>query len=93
MMLPTRDRFVGVACAALLAGCQTYGPLSDPCTHDRDDPTFAHHAGLAASSDAPNILVLSGGGRNGAYGTGFLRGLSTRNDVDMQFDIVTGVST
>lgn len=93
MMPPIRDHFVGALCAALLAGCQTYGPLSDPCTHDKDDPTFAHHTGLAASSDPPNILVLSGGGRNGAYGAGFLRGLATRDDIDMQFDIVTGVST
>lgn len=93
-MQPIRDRVVSVACAALLAGCQTYGPLSDPCTHDKDDPTLARVAErVAASSERPNILVLSGGGRNGAYGAGFLRGLATRQDIDMEFDIITGVST
>ena len=74
----------------LLAGCQTYGPLVDPCTHDKDD--LAHTTAIN-SSDSLNILVLSGGGRNGAYGAGFLRGLASRDDIDMQFDIVTGVST
>src|SRR5690349_13988088 len=41
-----------------------------------------------------DILLLSGGGQNGAYGAGFLRGWKTRSDAPMpQFDVVTGVST
>jgi hypothetical protein len=41
-----------------------------------------------------DILLLSGGGQNGAYGAGFLRGWKSRSDVPMpQFDVVTGVST
>ena len=41
-----------------------------------------------------NILVLSGGGQNGAFGAGFLNGLNERNDSqDLKFDIVTGIST
>jgi hypothetical protein len=41
-----------------------------------------------------DLLFLSGGGQNGAYGAGFLRGWRQRNDVPMpQFDLVTGIST
>ena len=41
-----------------------------------------------------DILLLSGGGQHGAYGTGFLRGWRTRADAPMpKFDLVTGVST
>ena len=41
-----------------------------------------------------DILLLSGGGQNGAYGAGFLRGWKSRADAPMpRFDLVTGVST
>jgi hypothetical protein len=41
-----------------------------------------------------NILLLSGGGQNGAYGAGFLNGLADRpKSPDLRFDIVTGIST
>lgn len=41
-----------------------------------------------------DILMLSGGGQNGAFGVGFLRGWSTRTDTSMpRFDLVTGIST
>ncbi|MGH7367884.1 MAG: patatin-like phospholipase family protein [Candidatus Rokuibacteriota bacterium] len=41
-----------------------------------------------------DLLVLSGGGQNGAYGIGFLRGWRTRTDAPMpRFDLVTGIST
>lgn len=41
-----------------------------------------------------DILLLSGGGQNGAYGVGFLRGWRTRPDAPMpKFDLVTGIST
>jgi len=41
-----------------------------------------------------DILLLSGGGQNGAYGAGFLRGWRARTDDDTmpRFDLVTGVS-
>jgi predicted acylesterase/phospholipase RssA len=40
-----------------------------------------------------DILLLSGGGQNGAYGAGFLRGWQSRPDGPMpRFDLVTGVS-
>ncbi len=38
--------------------------------------------------------MLSGGGQNGAFGVGFLRGWRTRADAPMpRFDMVTGIST
>ena len=41
-----------------------------------------------------NILILSGGGQNGAFGAGFLNGLAARSDQpDLSFNIVTGIST
>lgn len=41
-----------------------------------------------------DILLLSGGGQNGAFGAGFLRGWATRPEGAMpRFDLVTGVST
>ena len=49
---------------------------------------------LAAGRDPLNILVLSGGGQNGAFGAGFLNGLAQRADPpDLNFHIVTGIST
>ena len=41
-----------------------------------------------------DILMLSGGGQNGAFGTGFLRGWLSRSEAPMpRFDLVTGIST
>ena len=48
----------------------------------------------AAGLDPLNVLILSGGGQNGAFGAGFLNGLTLRADPpDLNFDIVTGIST
>ena len=41
-----------------------------------------------------DLLYLSGGGQNGAYGAGFLRGWHARPDSSFpRFDLVTGIST
>ncbi len=41
-----------------------------------------------------DVLLLSGGGQNGAYGVGFLRGWRSRADTPMpQFDLITAIST
>ena len=41
-----------------------------------------------------DVLMLSGGGQNGAFGTGFLRGWRERpSDAMPRFDLVTGIST
>lgn len=50
---------------------------------------------VAAKPDRTlDILMLSGGGQNGAFGIGFLRGWRERTDAPMpRFDLVTGIST
>jgi hypothetical protein len=49
---------------------------------------------LKSGSKPLNILILSGGGQNGAFGAGFLNGLADREDnQNLNFDIVTGIST
>jgi len=41
-----------------------------------------------------DVLMLSGGGQNGAFGAGFLRGWRSRSDQPLpRFDLVTGIST
>ncbi len=41
-----------------------------------------------------DILMLSGGGQNGAFGVGFMRGWQSRADAPMpRFDLITGIST
>jgi predicted acylesterase/phospholipase RssA len=41
-----------------------------------------------------DVLMLSGGGQNGAFGAGFLRGWRERVDAPMPtFDLITGIST
>ncbi len=41
-----------------------------------------------------DVLMLSGGGQNGAFGAGFLRGWAQRTDAPMpRFDLITGIST
>jgi hypothetical protein len=41
----------------------------------------------------PSALLLSGGGANGAWGAGVLKGWSESGDRPTAFDIVTGIST
>lgn len=49
---------------------------------------------LARGDRTLDILLLSGGGQNGAFGAGFLRGWKSRAEAPMpSFDLVTGVST
>ncbi|MEN6367766.1 MAG: patatin-like phospholipase family protein [Thermoguttaceae bacterium] len=47
---------------------------------------------LAATAAPRNVLVLSGGGVNGAYTAGIIKGW-TASGTRPQFDVVTGVST
>lgn len=49
-------------------------------------------AGASATDGAFDILALSGGGANGAYGAGVLVGWSEHGDRP-EFEVVTGVST
>lgn len=49
---------------------------------------------LARGDRTVDILLLSGGGQGGSYGTGFLRGWKERTESPMPtFDLVTGIST
>lgn len=61
--------------------------------NDRDAVLRFSESMTALKSDRPfNVLALSGGGANGAYGAGFLAGWSARGDRPA-FDLVSGVST
>ena len=49
---------------------------------------------VARGDKTLDVLMLSGGGQNGAFGVGFLRGWHARTDSPMpRFDLVTGIST
>ncbi len=49
---------------------------------------------IASPTHTVNVLLLSGGGQNGSYGVGFLRGWRTRTDTPLpQFDLITAIST
>lgn len=49
---------------------------------------------IARPDHAVDVLMLSGGGQNGAYGVGFMRGWRTRTDTPMPtWDLITGIST
>ena len=88
---------LGIA-LSLLAGCATRPvPDGSQCnvggtvsngfsesTGEQSSPEF--------SSPAPRILVLSGGGKWGAFGAGYLNGWYAAADGLPEFDIVTGVS-
>jgi hypothetical protein len=92
------------ATAALLAGCaadrQYPAPVLPSSTQlaavdngatERATVFSAPH--IPAAAPVPrNVLVLSGGGMNGAYTAGVLKGW-TASGTRPQFDVVTGVST
>ena len=100
---------VGVAVFVLVSGCAVnHRPPATPATIMASGPGLAaaHRATVdtvierlarraASRGDRTlDILLLSGGGQNGAYGAGFLRGWKSRSDGPMpRFDLVTGVST
>lgn len=72
------------------AQIRSYG--SGPPLPPSDDP-LSRAVAARLGGDAPlDLLALSGGGDDGAYGAGFLRGW-TEHGSRPEFDIVTGVST
>lgn len=105
----------GIACLllSLLGGCLGHPFTKAPglqCTaflHDADGGIVSGMIARMADRRAPgagpvavNLLILSGGGKYGAYGAGFLSGWSKREAdggaVGMRrqdVDIVTGIST
>ena len=49
---------------------------------------------VARPDHTVDVLMLSGGGQNGSYGVGFLRGWRSRRDAPMPtFDLITAIST
>ncbi len=74
----------------------------DPFNPDQFSPRYTARFGTAQAGviryferkrgHALNVLELSGGGQNGAFGAGFLRGWR-ESGRRPQFDMVTGVST
>jgi hypothetical protein len=49
---------------------------------------------IARPDHTVDVLMLSGGGQNGSYGVGFMRGWRARGDAPMPtFDLVTAIST
>lgn len=103
-------RFALIACvAALLGGCAVvrHPPLTASQliedgrvasgvhrrTVNQVVETLARRAARRGDRTL-DILYLSGGGQNGAYGIGFLRGWQSRASAPMPvMDLVTGVST
>jgi hypothetical protein len=70
-------------------------PGFDHVRYAQSDPALAAMVGQEVKPDArgeANVLALSGGGANGAYGAGLLYGW-TKTGTRPEFQIVTGVST
>jgi hypothetical protein len=89
--------------ALLLTGCAATRPYPAPpllpsatlIETDGSATDNASHCGslICAPATGPrNVLVLSGGGVNGAYTAGVLKGW-TASGTRPQFDVVTGIST
>lgn len=95
-------RLVSLVSAVALAGCTTApAPLPLPASETplrtySDDPGLADHLTQGEwrvpEDGTFDVLALSGGGPNGAFGAGVLQGWTERGDRP-QFDHVTGVST
>ena len=90
------------ACAAIhrppttLAALQQDAVVADRAEQALRDTVVARlvRRAVARGDGTLDILMLSGGGQNGAFGAGFLRGWHGRSDNAMpQFDLITGIST
>lgn len=109
MTRPVVRAFVAVAVAALGSACAaTHRPPATTSSLLSEAPSYAARDRLTRDSvierlarramrrgdGVVDILMLSGGGQNGAFGAGFLRGWSRRADQSMpRFDLVSGIST
>lgn len=87
------------ACAGDLLNmhAQYFGTQTDPLEGLRFDARsssdlWERHLHAPSMSSAPNILALSGGGEDGAFGAGLLVGWSTTHKRP-DSDLVTGIST
>ena len=98
-----------LACALLLTACAAVHrpPTTIPAlVADADTSRLAERRlrdtviarlarrAIARTDHTLDLLMLSGGGQNGAYGVGFMRGWRARTDAAMpQFDLITAIST
>ncbi|WP_417806787.1 patatin-like phospholipase family protein [Thioclava sp.] len=103
---PMSRRAVLTGLAASLSACATAAPteqfLAQPSAPDSlsryrlpstaSAAQWGRHLDLAVLHDDPQLLALSGGAEDGAFGAGALCGWS-QHGTRPQFDIVTGVST
>ena len=65
---------------------------AEPAPEERPNVIPANHStARAAACEPKNVLVLSGGGMNGAYPAGVLNGWSEAG-IRPRFDVVTGIS-
>lgn len=72
---------------------QSWGQLVEIDSHLPEPGTTLDRRDVPGPPRAPrNVLVLSGGGMNGAYTAGVLKGW-TESGTRPQFDVVTGIST
>ncbi|MEP6020700.1 MAG: patatin-like phospholipase family protein [Paracoccaceae bacterium] len=98
---------IGLTASSVLSACSRSSsqevtphpliPTHDPLASMRfqanaDAAVWARHLDLSRLRDKPQMLALSGGGEDGAFGAGALSGWSETGDRP-DFDIVTGVST
>ena len=103
------SRAIAIFMVLALSGCAAiHRPATDIPTllTDADASRLAERAlrdsviarlarrAVARPDHSLDILLLSGGGQNGAYGVGFVRGWRGRADSPMpQFDLITAIST
>ncbi|WP_157982184.1 patatin-like phospholipase family protein [Oceanicella sp. SM1341] len=69
-----------------------FGDQVPPRTPEMIDTFIARRLAARPNPGRFDILALSGGGSDGAYGAGLLAGWSARGDRP-EFDVVTGIST
>jgi predicted acylesterase/phospholipase RssA len=90
------------ACAAIhrpkttLSQLNTDAPALERAERATRDSVVARlvRRAVARGDGTLDVLMLSGGGQNGAFGAGFLRGWRSRADAAMPaFDLITGIST
>jgi predicted acylesterase/phospholipase RssA len=90
-------RAAGIVLAALIGAAAIAQPIGDHALrHFSDDPALAEqlltNVWRTPEDGTFDVLALSGGGPNGAFGAGILAGWTERGDRPV-FDHVTGVST
>lgn len=106
---PVPRAAAALACALLLTACAAVHrpPTTIPAlVADADTSRLAERRlrdtviarlarrAITRTDHTLDLLMLSGGGQNGAYGVGFMRGWRARTDAAMpQFDLITAIST